>query len=590
LTEQKPERTPRRQADVRRSRDQLAAILHGIGEGVTVQDDQGQLVYANDAAARFSGFSNAEAMLAASIGDLLARFALYDERGTRITPNELPGRRALRGEGESEIMVQWVDLHSGEQRWSIVRATPVFDRRGNLQLVVNIFRDVTERKRLADARDFLAAATRVLSENLDADTSLREVANLAVTSIAEWCIVDLLDDEGQVRRVTVAHADPSQAALANALRARDPILSARDAVSRVLRTGRPILISDLTPEMIEEVIAHDPERMRLVRQLAPRSLIVAAVRGRGRTLGAITLGAVDPGRHYGGTELQMADDLAARVGLALDNARLYREAHEQATHQATLNAALREAVDERDRALVDVHEMLGTRDAFLASASHDLMNPLSSIKATAQLLLRRLGQPADGDKHLHDGLRRVDAIATRAAAQVDELLDLARMQMGRPLELERGPTDLVDLARAIAAEQEATAGVHTIQVEASERQLVGMWDARRLSRVLTNLVDNAIKYSPEGGTILIRIYASENHAYIDVHDEGLGIPADEVGRVFERFQRASNVEGRISGTGIGLASVRQIVESHGGSASVASDEGRGSTFTVKLPLRDSRST
>jgi PAS domain S-box-containing protein len=578
---------PGRQGELR-SRDQLAAILHGIGEGVTVQDLQGRLVYANDAAARMSGYPDAEALLNAPIAEIVERFSLFDDAGAPIKPEDLPGRRILRGEPSSELIVQFVDKQTGERRWSLLRSTPVRDDNGQLQLVVNIFRDVTERKRYADGRDFLAAASAVLSSSLDADTSLREVANLAVSKIADWCIVDLLTDDGYVRRVTVAHADPGQADLAARLRARDPILSARDAVSRVLRTGRPVLISDLTPEMIEEVIAHDPERMRLVRELAPRSLIVAALRARGRTLGAITLGAVDPFRHYGQPELDMADDLAARIGLALDNARLYREAQEHAQHQTMLNVALREAVEERDRALTDLRQALRTRDDFLASASHDLKNPLSSIKATAQLLLRRLERPpsaTDAD-HIRQGLLRLDSIATRAAALVDELLDLARMQMGRPLDLERAPTNLVELAKAVMAEHELATEVHTVSVRTDLSELLGMWDARRLGRVLGNLVDNAVKYSPEGGPIELRIYADDTWASVDVQDHGIGIPAAEIERVFERFQRASNVEGRIGGTGIGLASARHIIESHGGSISVISEEGEGSTFTIRLPLGD----
>jgi signal transduction histidine kinase len=585
LPEAAVRRARRRQADLRRSRDQLAAILQGIGEGVTVQDQRGRLVYANEEAAHYSGFDSTEAFLSASIDAILARFALFEESGAPFDPDDLPGQRVLRGEPANEVIVQVHDRHTGERRWSILRSTPVHDETGNLQLVVNIFRDVTERKRLAIARDFLAQASAVLSSSLDAETSLREVANLAVSSIADWCIVDVLNDEGGVRRVTVAHADPRHAELAARLRARNPILSARDAVSRVLRSGRPVLIPNLTPEMIEKVIAHDPERMRLVREVAPRSLIVAAVRARGRTLGAITLGAVDPTQRYDQLELDVADELAARVGLALDNASLYRDAQEQAEHQSMLNVALREAVEERDRALADLRQALRTRDDFLASASHDLKNPLASIKATAQLLLRRLDRPAESEQDLlREGLDRVDVVATRAAALVDELLDLARMQMGRPLALERAPTDLVALAQSVASEHQPAADLHVIRVEFTAPQVVGNWDARRLRRVLANLVDNALKYSPEGGGIWFRVQPAGEWVSLELQDEGIGIPAAELGRVFERFQRASNVEGRIGGTGIGLASARHIVESHGGSISVASAEGKGTTFTIKLPF------
>ena len=178
----------------------------------------------------------------------------------------------------------------------------------------------------------------------------------------------------------------------------------------------------------------------------------------------------------------------------------------------------------------------------------------------------------------------MDVVATRAAALVDELLDLARMQMGRPLALERAPTDLVALAESVASEQQPAADLHVIRVECTAPEIVGNWDARRLRRVLANLVDNALKYSPEGGGIWFRIQPAGEWVSLEVQDEGIGIPAAELGRVFERFQRASNVEGRIGGTGIGLASARHIVESHGGTIAVASAEGKGSTFTIKLPF------
>jgi signal transduction histidine kinase len=256
-----------------------------------------------------------------------------------------------------------------------------------------------------------------------------------------------------------------------------------------------------------------------------------------------------------------------------------------------LNAALRETIDERDRALDDLRQALRTRDEFLASASHDLKNPLASIKATAQLLQRRLDRPGPLDvDRLHDGLRRVDSIATRAAMLVEELLDLARMQMGRPLDLERVPTDLVALLREVVADQQQNTERHTLSLEAAEPELVGVWDARRLGRVVTNLVDNAVKYSPEGGRVTVVVRqetdpAGQAWAAVEVRDEGVGIPADEVEQIFERFHRARNVEGRIGGTGIGLAAARHIADNHGGSLTVSSQEGVGSTFTFRLPVQ-----
>jgi signal transduction histidine kinase len=321
-----------------------------------------------------------------------------------------------------------------------------------------------------------------------------------------------------------------------------------------------------------------------------RSSIVAALQARGQTLGSIRLATSGSRRVLTDRDRELIHDLATRAGLAIDNARLFREAQEQANHQAALNVALRQTVDERDQALADLQQALRTRDEFLASASHDLRNPLASIKATAQLLERRLQREADLDvDRLREGLQRVDVIATRAAGLVEELLDLTRTQMGRPIELERRWGDLVSVARGAVEELRQTTERHTVQLETSEPELVGLWDARRLERVLSNLIENAVKYSPEGGPVVVRVRREGDWAIVDVMDHGIGIPDADRTRIFERFQRASNVEQRIGGTGIGLASARHVLESHGGSIGVESQEGHGATFTLRLPISNPQS-
>ncbi len=228
-------------------------------------------------------------------------------------------------------------------------------------------------------------------------------------------------------------------------------------------------------------------------------------------------------------------------------------------------------------------QVVRTRDEFLASVSHDLKNPLGSIKATAQLLERRLDRGGNPEA-LREGLARVDTIASRAAGLVDELLDLARMQMGQPLELERSPTNLVSLARDALAEQQHATERHTLELDTEESELVGQWDSRRMGRVLTNLVDNAVKYSPTGGRVVVRVRRERSEAVLEVQDSGIGIPIDDVARIFDRFQRGRNVERRVDGSGIGLASARHFVESHGGTIEVESEENVGSLFRIRLPL------
>src|SRR6266849_3859536 len=533
--------------ELRHSRDQLAAILGGIAEGVTVQGADGALIFANDVAARLSGFSSADEFRQ-SFASVVQRFSLFDESGNPFPYDRLPGRRVLRGEEPEEVVVQFRDRDSGDWRWSILDAKPVLDEHGKLRMVVNLFRDITDRKRQTDATDFLAAASTILGSTLDVPRRLQELAELVVNRIADWCIVDLVESDNEARRVALAHDNPDDAELAQVIRQQRPDVNPREATR-------------------------------------PRSWIVIPLEARGRTRGSITLATAGSGRRYDQIDLTIAQDLATRVALAIDSANLFREAREQAEHHAVLNVALRETVEARDRALADLQQALRTRDEFLASASHDLKNPLASIKATAQLLERRLDRPGELDRErFREGLHRLDAIATRAVGLVDELLDLASLQMGRRLDLNRQPADLVELAREVAQERQLATERHTIDVAAREQRLIGLWDGRRLGRVLANLLDNAVKYSPDGGPIDVRLQRDGDWVAIDVTDHGIGIPEADQRRIFERFQRASNVEQRIGGTGIGLASAWHILDSHGGTITVKSQEGSGTTFTVRLPI------
>lgn len=232
------------------------------------------------------------------------------------------------------------------------------------------------------------------------------------------------------------------------------------------------------------------------------------------------------------------------------------------------------------------------KEDFLAAVSHDLRTPLTTIKGLAQLSLRRIwAQDSEGARALAPLVGRIDATTTRMNEQIGRLLDLTRMQMSQPLVLNTAPVELVPLLREVLAEQQLAAGRHTLHLEGRDLSLIGVWDAQRLERAFSNLVGNAIKYSPDGGEIEVRVERCEVDgvpaATIAVQDPGIGIPAEERDRVFERFYRASNAMDSLPGAGIGLTGVLQIVEQHGGSIEVRSTLGEGSTFTVVLPLQPS---
>lgn len=246
-------------------------------------------------------------------------------------------------------------------------------------------------------------------------------------------------------------------------------------------------------------------------------------------------------------------------------------------YQRALNART-----EAERLAGELRHAVATRDDFLASAAHDLRNPLAAIRGAADLVERMLERGDLPRERLEASIAHIQSASRRIGAMLDALLDLAQLQLGRPLELRKELRDVAALAREVVAQAQQASPKHTIRLDAP-RELIALVDGARLQRAMENLVVNAVKYSPEGGEVGIVLRDEDADLVLSVHDRGIGIPPSEVEAVFERFRRGSNVAGRIGGTGIGLAGARQIVEQHGGSVQVTSALGSGSTFTVRLP-------
>ena len=252
------------------------------------------------------------------------------------------------------------------------------------------------------------------------------------------------------------------------------------------------------------------------------------------------------------------------------------------------------AEDERARlaqAQAEAEASLRARDETLATISHDLRTPLTSIRGLAQLLRRRLERGAAmSAEEISDRLGRIEEQTVLMARMIDDLLDVARIEAGRPLDLRREACDLVGLVQKSAADVQRTTEQHRLHVSAQEGPIVGLVDSARLERVVLNLLTNAVKYSPDGGEIELTVRPEDGSgrwAVLEVRDGGIGIPPEDLPRIFERFYRASNVGDQLRGTGLGLAGARQIVEQHGGEISVSSEPGAGTTFTVRLPLESS---
>lgn len=404
------------------------------------------------------------------------------------------------------------------------------------------------RNRLA----LLSEVSKVLAASLDSDSALEEMSGLLVPVLADACVVHLVGDDGQPRIAALHH----QAGQGHFLRRWTGLIKMESAhpIAEVLRTCTPNIALASTPERILSGMDYAPEDIEHI------SHIIVPMTSRGQAIGAITLLSQQPGREYGESDLALVAELGRRAALAVENSRLYTQAQE------------------------DVR----AREILLSVVSHDLRNLLAAVKGSSALM-RRLALPAINPAELERAemsLARIDGAVAKMHALIAELLDFAQLQAGQPLDLVRRRTDLLALAREVAAEYQEDSGRHQITVHTDLPELCGLWDQPRLERALDNLVSNAIKYSPAGGPITLDVSREQgaDWAVLTVKDRGIGIPEADQPYVFDWFRRAGNVEGRIRGTGIGLASVRQVVEQHGGTISVESQEGEGSSFTLRLPL------
>jgi signal transduction histidine kinase len=319
-------------------------------------------------------------------------------------------------------------------------------------------------------------------------------------------------------------------------------------------TGEAEILSDVTEEMIRAT-ARDEEHLRLLRDLRIVSLMCVPLWARGKTLGAISLASSESGRRFGPEDLAFAQDLAARASVAIENARLYREA--------------RDAVR--------------ARDEFLSIASHELKTPLTTLQLQIQGLARKVrntkGEPAL--EALSPRVTTSERQVERLTALINSLLDISRITSGR-LDLDLEPVDLTAVVRDAAArfrEDLVRAGC-ALEIR-TDGPCVGEWDRVRLEQVVTNLLSNAAKYGASR-PIEVTVRGDETGARLSVRDQGIGIPAEHQARIFERFERAVS-DRHYGGLGLGLWIVRQIVEALGGSIRVESVAGEGSTFTVLLP-------
>jgi PAS domain S-box-containing protein len=330
-------------SELRASRDHLSAVLTSINEGITVQGPDGRLIYANDAAARITGFETGDQLVAAPLEEVIARFELYDDNGAPITPADLPSRRALAGETPDPMLIGYRIRGTGEVGWSMVAATPVRSSGGDLYRVVNTFRDVSAERWTRERRAFIAEAAVVMSSTLDTMEAARRLADLAVPRLADYCTVDLVEPGNTIVHVALAHVDPDRLRLARRARELRPVrFDAPAGPGRVIREGESEFMAFIPPELIEQSL--QGEELELARDLGLRSYICVPLRGREGPIGALSLVMAESGRTLTERDLALAEELGQNAGIALENAGLFQAADDRRAELDAILGALAEAV------------------------------------------------------------------------------------------------------------------------------------------------------------------------------------------------------------------------------------------------------
>jgi len=403
---------------------------------------------------------------------------------------------------------------------------------------------------------FLAEASRALSASLDHEVTLANLAALTVPELADYCLIHVRGEDGVIRQVAAAHAVPEKEPLLQELGRRltpgadDPA----GYVARVIRDRVPALITEV-PEGWAAEIGGGPELQRIGEALEPRSAMVLPLLSHGEVFGAITLVNTDPRRCYGPDDLELAEELARRAALAVENARLY---------EAALAASK-------------------AKSDFLAVMSHELKTPLSTIVACTDLLEAEIAGPLTQDQR--DQLGHVLASALHLLQLIDEILSFSRMEAGREkvrletVELGALVDDAAALIRPVALDRGLS-----FRVEGLTEPCLVRTDPPKVRQVLLNLLSNAVKFT-ERGEVVLSVAVDTPWAVFRVRDTGIGIPPEHQERIFEAFwQVEQSPSRRAGGTGLGLSVTRRLCRMLGGDVSVESVPGQGTTFTVRLPL------
>ncbi len=567
---------------------------------VIIMDAEGLVVAANPSVKRILGYDPGE-LVGAPLSAIMPEryrtahhtgFKRYLSTGSRKldwTSIQLPG---LAADGrEVPLSISFGEFEEGGRRF-----------------FTGIIRDVSVEKARSDTLTFLSQVGPALaSSGLEYQATLRKLAELAVPLLADWSAVDIVGDDGKLSRLAVAHADPAKVAFATEIEARYPSdPDAKFGVPQVVRSGKSEVVADI-PEDLLRGVAKDAHHLELILSLGLRSYIAVPIRAHGRTYGALTLVQADSGRRFSEEDLPLMEELGRRAGLAVHDAGLYRDALEtnqlleeqateleQQTEEAQSLAEEMEAqaeelmttVDELRRKTEEAAAANEAKSAFLASMSHELRTPLNAIAGYVELLSLGLRGPITDDQR--SDLERIRHSQRHLLGLINDVLNFAKVEAGRlEYRVAKMALDIVlkDCESMVLPQIHASRISYTHE-ECGEPIFVSA-DRDRVHQIILNLLGNAMKFTPEGGSISAACDHTDTVGRVHIRDTGIGIESDKLETIFEPFvqvDRSLSKPGQ--GAGLGLAISRSLARAMGGDIVAESEPGVGSTFILTLPRWD----
>ncbi len=531
------------------------SVVSTTPDAIVTMDDAGIIQFANPATGRLFGYSTAE-LQGMSLANLMPeRFRAQHTAG--LARYLATGTRRL---DWSNLRLPGLHCDGHEISFSLSFGEYVD---GGRKIFTGIMRDISDIIRRENGLAFLLEASEVLTKSLDYESTLRSVAELATRSIADWAAVDLLDN-GKVRRVSIAHPDPAKLQIARDLETKYPTDPAsKTGIHHVIRTGERVVVPEIPAGLLRSS-AKDEEHLRLIQALDLKSYICVPLKLRDEVIGALTLVSSNPSRRYTEEDADLASDLASRAAVAIDNARLFKQAEDARAAAEAANTA---------------------KSEFLEMMSHELRTPLNAISGYAQLLETGVrGEMTE--KQLAD-VHSIQRSQAHLLSIINDMLNFAKLEAGKVqfsyVEVALDPLlgGLEELIRPQLLERKLD-----YEYRSYEPRVTAELDGEKFQQVMLNLLSNAIKYTEAGGRIGISWKIEGENVLVSVSDTGRGIPEDKLEPIFEPFVQVEQLRTRImGGSGLGLAISRDIARAMGGDIGVESELGKGSTFTLKLPLR-----